>query len=49
MDCRKTALYNKKDDHPLYCSQHKQEGMVDVIHKKCLKCDITPGPIEKCL
>lgn len=39
MYCEKSALYNKKGERPLYCSEHKQEGMVDVIHKKCLKCE----------
>ena len=42
-DCKKQPLYNKEGEtNALYCSAHKKEGMLDVIHKTCLECKKQP-------
>ena len=42
-DCNKWANYNTKGlKGGLYCKEHKKEGMVNVVSKKCLECDTQP-------
>jgi hypothetical protein len=38
-------MYNFEGNAAIYCSEHKQSGMIDVRHKKCLfnRCKINPG------
>ena len=33
--CKRTKMYNFKGNKPIYCSLHKEKGMIDVCHKKC--------------
>jgi hypothetical protein len=42
--CTRRTSYNFEGKKPLYCSSHKQEGMIDVIHKRCCEegCKIIP-------
>jgi hypothetical protein len=43
--CKVQPIYNKEgESKALYCSTHKQEGMVDVKHKKCIyqNCKVQP-------
>lgn len=43
LECNKQPSYNSKGEKEAkYCSQHKKEGMVDVVHPKCLECDKNP-------
>ena len=42
--CRIIPVFNVKGEAKgLYCSNHKKEGMVDVIHKTCLECNKLPS------
>ncbi len=43
--CKKTSTYNFEGNKAMYCSQHKQSGMIDIRHKKCLfdGCKINPA------
>ena len=37
LECKKQPVFNKEgESKPLYCSEHKKEGMVDVKNKRCL-------------
>jgi len=44
-NCNKSARYNIVNTKAKYCSLHKLEGMVDVVHKKCLYegCKLYPS------
>jgi hypothetical protein len=34
--CNKYSIYNEPEEtKPLYCKDHKKEGMIDVLHKRC--------------
>jgi hypothetical protein len=40
-DCNKRAYYNFADKKsPIYCKSHKLDGMIDVVSKKCCKCNL---------
>ena len=44
--CKIQPFFNKEGEtKPLYCSSHKLEGMVDIIHKTCIHegCKIRPA------
>ncbi len=41
-DCDKYASYNVINEKPKFCFDHKQENMVNVKHKKCIKCNKIP-------
>ena len=34
--CKKRSTYNYEEEKPMYCLEHKKNGMVDVRHKKCI-------------
>ena len=34
-NCKTIPIYNLEGEKAIYCSLHKQEGMIDVKHKKC--------------
>lgn len=34
--CKRKSMYNFEGNKAIYCSEHKQPGMVDLNHKKCL-------------
>jgi len=40
--CKKHANYNVEGKKPLFCKKHKDDGMVDVIHKTCRDCKKQP-------
>ena len=41
--CDKRASFNQKGERtPLFCTAHKKEGMVDVINKTCVDCNVRP-------
>ena len=45
-DCSKRSCYNyETEDKPLYCSEHRKNGMVNLINKKCLHpdCKVIPN------
>lgn len=42
INCEKYASYNFQNEKPKFCSEHKTNEMVNVKHKKCLKCDKLP-------
>ena len=43
-DCKKVAVFNfASKTKGVYCFHHKEEGMVDVKHKKCLECKKIPA------
>jgi hypothetical protein len=39
-DCNKNAIYNFADKKANYCKSHKEDGMINVKDKKCLKCNL---------
>ena len=47
INCNKYASFNYKNYKEIkirkyiYCSMHKLENMTDIIHKKCITCNIT--------
>eukprot|EP00639_Heterosigma_akashiwo_P002183 CAMPEP_0194579518 /NCGR_PEP_ID=MMETSP0292-20121207/13561_1 /TAXON_ID=39354 /ORGANISM="Heterosigma akashiwo, Strain CCMP2393" /LENGTH=136 /DNA_ID=CAMNT_0039432503 /DNA_START=674 /DNA_END=1081 /DNA_ORIENTATION=+ len=44
-DCKKHAnAHYPGNSRPLYCSQHKLDGMVNVTHKRCLQAGCTYIP-----
>ena len=50
INCDKYASYNILNEKPKFCSEHKTENMINVKHKKCLKCGKIPYynlPYEK--
>lgn len=55
-ECGKRAHFGIERKKPLYCSNHKQENMIDVIHNVCLSPDcnllayfgIKEGPSQYC-
>ena len=43
-DCVTRPIYNFLDKKGgLYCEEHKHNGMVDVINKKCINCNTRPS------
>jgi hypothetical protein len=44
-ECKKSAGFNFKGKNKMYCSEHKQEGMVDVVHNMCQEngCGLRAG------
>ena len=36
--CNKQAAFNYPTETPMYCSEHKQLGMLDVKNLKCVVC-----------
>ena len=38
INCNKRCSFNFKNKKPIYCNDHKKEGMINVISKKCLEC-----------
>ncbi|CAH6420577.1 Hypothetical protein HVR_LOCUS1227 [uncultured virus] len=40
--CQKRANFGYEARKSLYCAGHRQEDMIDVIHKKCAKCETLP-------
>ena len=39
--CKKQPHYNHPNEKQgLYCNDHKLEGMVNVIHKRCISCNL---------
>lgn len=55
-DCDKRSHFGLEHKKPLYCSGHKEEGMVDVVHNMCSapNCGLLPyfgikgGPAQYC-
>src|SRR5689334_11204984 len=43
-DCKVRASYNFVGKGKMYCSKHKQKGMVDVCHKLCTHPDCFKSP-----
>jgi hypothetical protein len=38
-DCTvKRAYFGFENENPKFCSKHKEDGMIDLIHPKCVKC-----------
>ena len=33
--CEKVSMFGLQSWKPLFCVSHREEGMLDVIHKKC--------------
>ena len=44
IDCNTRPTYGTEWKKPLYCSNHKKEGMFDVTHKRCLENDCNKQP-----
>jgi hypothetical protein len=44
-NCNKHANFNVFGLKPLYCSTHKETGMLDVVNKRCaeIDCDVIPS------
>jgi hypothetical protein len=42
--CKTRANYNIPREKALYCFKHKKEGMIDVIHKRCIEKDCKKQP-----
>ena len=42
INCIKYASYNIINEKPKFCSEHKTTEMINVKHKKCLKCSKLP-------
>ena len=44
-NCNKHANFNVFGLKPLYCSTHKETGMIDVVSKRCaeIDCDVIPS------
>ena len=40
---KKCLLWYEKGEEPSYCKKHAEPGMVDVVHKKCVKCEKRPS------
>lgn len=43
--CSKHASYNFEGEKALYCSKHKQEGMIDVVSKRCINQGCYTQPV----
>ena len=42
--CNITASYNYKHQKKrLYCENHKKDGMINIINKMCISCDLSNG------
>ena len=37
VDCKKQSIYNTECEKPKYCGIHKHNGMVDVVHPRCIE------------
>jgi phospholipase/lecithinase/hemolysin len=38
-DCTvKNAQFGFENNKPKFCSKHKEDGMIDLKHPKCIKC-----------
>ena len=43
-DCKVRPNFNIEGEKPLYCSEHKKDGIVNVISKKCIHKGCKVGP-----
>lgn len=44
LDCNKQPSFHYPDQtKPIYCAEHRKQGMVDLIHPTCLDCDKFPS------
>jgi plastocyanin len=41
--CKTRPIFNKEGEKPMYCATHKESGMVDVVHDRCIKCKKRPN------
>jgi ferredoxin-like protein FixX len=41
LKCSKYAVYNLEGNLPLYCFEHKEKDMINIVANKCLECKIT--------
>jgi hypothetical protein len=49
INCSKRASYNILGKKAIYCGEHKLDGMIDVIHKRCISENCNKQPIYNVL